>query len=193
MEPVWKIARKLERVASFGKTHLLALKHSSELELRQDHLDNIGSDAIILFSVMKNEARRLPYFLSYYRKLGVDHFIFVDNNSTDEFAHYVSGQKDISTFYTSASYKNSHFGVHWLNYLLSRYGSGHWCLTCDPDEFLVYPKMDARRLRELTTHLDANKKLMDLGAEIFNYNLHLLPGTELETDESRSATSCRAK
>lgn len=37
------------------------------------------------------------------------------------------------------------------------------------------------------SHLDANRKLMDLGAEIFNYNLHLLPGTEMDTDESRDA------
>ncbi len=36
-------------------------------------------------------------------------------------------------------------------------------------------------------HIDANKRLIDLGAEVFNYNLHLLPGTEMDTPESRSA------
>jgi radical SAM superfamily enzyme YgiQ (UPF0313 family) len=36
------------------------------------------------------------------------------------------------------------------------------------------------------SHLDANRKLMDLGAEVFNYNLHLLPGTEMDTPESRA-------
>lgn len=35
------------------------------------------------------------------------------------------------------------------------------------------------------SHLEANRKLMDLGAEVFNYNLHLLPGTEMDTAESR--------
>jgi radical SAM superfamily enzyme YgiQ (UPF0313 family) len=34
-------------------------------------------------------------------------------------------------------------------------------------------------------HLDANRKLMDLGAEVFNYNLHLLPGTEMDSEETR--------
>ncbi len=37
------------------------------------------------------------------------------------------------------------------------------------------------------SHIDANKKLIDLGAEVFNYNLHLLPGTEMDTAESRKA------
>lgn len=36
-------------------------------------------------------------------------------------------------------------------------------------------------------HIDANKRLIELGAEVFNYNLHLLPGTEMDTAESRSA------
>jgi radical SAM superfamily enzyme YgiQ (UPF0313 family) len=35
------------------------------------------------------------------------------------------------------------------------------------------------------SHIDANKTFIDLGAEIFNYNLHLLPGTEMYTREGR--------
>ncbi len=36
------------------------------------------------------------------------------------------------------------------------------------------------------SHLDANRRLMDLGAEVFNYNLHLLPGTEMSSADSRA-------
>ena len=35
------------------------------------------------------------------------------------------------------------------------------------------------------SHVDSIRQLMDVGAEVFNYNLHLLPGTEMETKESR--------
>ena len=34
-------------------------------------------------------------------------------------------------------------------------------------------------------HLEANRILMGLGAEVQNYNLHLIPGTEMETDAGR--------
>jgi hypothetical protein len=102
---------------------------------------------------MKNESHRLPFFLDYYRGLGVNHFFLVDNGSTDHFADMIAGQNDVSTYYTNASYKESNYGVHWANYLLSRYGCGHWCLTCDPDEFLVYPYMETRNLRNLTDFL----------------------------------------
>ena len=35
------------------------------------------------------------------------------------------------------------------------------------------------------SHLDSNRKLIDMGFEVNNYNLHLLPGTEMSGKESR--------
>jgi radical SAM superfamily enzyme YgiQ (UPF0313 family) len=36
------------------------------------------------------------------------------------------------------------------------------------------------------SHLSANRKLIDIGAQTFNYNLHLLPGTEMDSAAVRS-------
>lgn len=99
---------------------------------------------------------RLPYFLSYYRDLGVSHFILVDNGSTDGGFEFLAGQDDVSVWRTEASYKRARFGMDWLNHLQSRYGHGHWCLTVDIDEFLVYPFCDTRPLRALTDWLDGS-------------------------------------
>jgi hypothetical protein len=132
-----------------------ALLHGKDLVLQQDNLKLIKQNDILLFSVMKNEAFRLSFYIDYYRKLGVNHFIFVNNGSTDHFAAIIADQSDITTFYTEASYKESNYGMHWCNDLLRRYGTDHWCLTCDPDEFLVYPYMDTRKLRDLTEYLDS--------------------------------------
>jgi hypothetical protein len=35
------------------------------------------------------------------------------------------------------------------------------------------------------SHIEANRKLIDLNYEVQNYNLHLLPGTEMDNEESR--------
>lgn len=45
--------------------------------------------------------------------------------------------------------------MDWINSLLLRHGRGHWCLTVDPDEFLVYSHMDQRPLPALTGWLKA--------------------------------------
>ncbi len=77
----------------------------------------------------------------------------VDNESEDDFRGITSGQEDVTSFHAKGSYKDANFGMHWANYLLRKYGSGHWCLTCDPDEFIVYPEMESRGLHELTDYL----------------------------------------
>jgi hypothetical protein len=99
---------------------------------------------------------RLPYFLDHHRRMGVAHFLFVDNGSTDGTLAYLAKQTDVSVWKTAASYRKARFGMDWMNALLMRFGSGHWCLTLDADEYLSYPHEDTRSLKELTDWLDAN-------------------------------------
>lgn len=132
------------------------LRKRRELRSVVNRTSEIKPDDILLFCTQRNEKVRLPYFLKYYRDLGVDHFIFVDNDSSDGSAPYLAAQRDVSLWHTEASYKRARYGVDWLNYLMRQYAHGHWCLTVDPDEFLVYPFCDTRPLPALTDWLDAS-------------------------------------
>ena len=135
---------------------LRARRKSRELRVAQDRTGAIGPNDILLFSTLRNEMARLPYFLNYYRTLGISHFLIVDNGSDDGSFEFLSGEKDVSVWRTEASYKRSRFGMDWLNWLLRRYGHDHWCLTVDPDEFLVFPFCDTRTLPALTDWLVAS-------------------------------------
>lgn len=105
---------------------------------------------------MRNEQIRLPYFMQYYRDMGVNHFIIVDNGSDDGSREYMADQPDVSLWSTPHSYKSARFGADWLNWLLMKYGHNHWTLTVDVDEFLVFPFSDTRPLRALTDWLDTS-------------------------------------
>ena len=135
-----------------------AIYHSRELKCVQKNTNGIGKSDILLFATLRNEAVRIPFFLKYYKQLGVRHFFFVDNGSDDGFQELVKDEPDVSVWYTKASYKDSNFGMHWLNHLLRRFGSEHWCVTCDPDEFLVYPYCNKRNLYELTAFLESENR-----------------------------------
>jgi len=135
---------------------LRALRKSRELRPVSDRTDRIRPSDLLVFCTQRNEGVRLPYFLRYYREMGVNHFIFVDNDSTDTSRDYLAQQEDVSVWTTRGSYKRSRFGMDWINFLLRRYGHGHWTLTVDPDEFFLYPFCDTRPLRALTDWLDAS-------------------------------------
>lgn len=103
---------------------------------------------------LRNEADRLPFVLEHHRRLGVHQFLIVDNASTDGSAGLLQAQPDVSLWRTAGSYKASRFGMDWLTWLMSRHGHGHWCLTLDADEILIYPHWQTRPLAALTGWLD---------------------------------------
>jgi len=106
-----------------------AFRKRRELKFRMDRSARIGKKDILLFCAL---------------------------SSTDGTDNYLSEQPDVSLYTSESSYKRSRFGVDWLNWLLRKHGHGHWCLSVDVDEFLVYPFCDTRPLRALTDWLGAS-------------------------------------
>ena len=143
-----RLRRKRAKIRAFRK-------HFS-LRLVADRTAQIRPGDVLLFSTLRDEYVRLPYFLQYYRDLGIGHFLIVDNDSGDGGTDYLARQPDVSLWTTGASYKRARFGVDWLNWLQGRYGHGHWTLVVDPDEFLIYPFCDTRPIRALTDWLDTS-------------------------------------
>jgi Glycosyl transferase family 2 len=134
-----------------------AFRRRRQLAPVVNRMSSCRNQPILLFSTLRNERIRLPYFLDYYRKLGIDHFLLVDNGSDDGSREYLSIQPDVSLWTTRHGYKQSRFGMDWVMHLLRRYGSSNWCLTVDVDEFLVFPFCETRPLRALTDWLDSSE------------------------------------
>lgn len=137
-----------------------AFRSRWNLTLISDNRAVIQPGMILSFVTLRNEAMRLPFYLDHYRKLGVGHFFVVDNDSDDGSADYLAQQPDVSIWHTAASYRESRFGVDWLNWLMMRHAHGHWVVVADVDETLVYPDWPTRPLRELTRWLDTQGQPM---------------------------------
>lgn len=129
-----------------------------ELKPRRVRLVDVRKAWCILVTCMRNEMTRMPGFLKYYRGLGVQHFLVIDNQSTDGLEEYLANQDDCSLWRAEGSYKASNFGMDWCNYLLGELGEEKWCITVDPDEFLVYPYYEERGLKSLTRYMEGIKQ-----------------------------------
>jgi len=110
----------------------------------------IQTSATIAIIVGKNEKELLPNLLAHHRAIGIEHFLFVDNCSSDDSVDYMLAQPDVSVFIATQEYKHSRFGVNWQETLCSHYGLGRWVLIIDSDELYSYPDFETKKITTIT-------------------------------------------
>lgn len=129
-----------------------------DLQRRDARPIEIAPNALLCCAVVRNEAERLPYWLAYYRRLGVGKFLIVDNDSKDGTSDLLLDQTDVYLWYSRLPFHRANYGSGWFEPLLRSYGIQHWVVTVDADELLVYPDCEFRSLGELAFELDRKSK-----------------------------------
>jgi len=108
-------------------------------------------NTIILTCVIKNEYLLLEYFIKHYINIGVTHFVFIDNGSTDDTIKYLlEHSANIMLFKTEDSFKIHK--ANWINSILNSYCNNKWSIVVDVDE-LIY----INHLNELKNELIKKK------------------------------------
>ena len=118
------------------------------------HPLDVSRDEILCVACARNEWLRIPHFLDYHRRLGVHRFLVIDNDSDDGTTDLLLAEPDVHVFFTTERYSAARCGVRWMNEVLSSNAAGHWTLTVDLDELLVYPACEEMGLSHLAARLD---------------------------------------
>ena len=109
-------------------------------------------DDITVICVEKNSMTYLPAFLSYYRRIGIKQFLFIDNGSTDDTFEYLKGEEDV-TLYSSRNPFDSYVKVGWILRAVQAEGLDRWYLRADMDEFLTWEGMEDSSVQELLSRM----------------------------------------
>ena len=155
------------------------------LELVGGHVPAPASGEVLLFTVLRNQNWRLPWFLDYYRRLGVSRFFVVDNGSDDGGTAFLLAQADVHVFRTFDSYAKADSGMRWVNELVQRYGDDHWCLYVDVDEMLVFPGVEEVGLPHLLRYMERKGHeaffafMLDMHGPTARYRPECRPGEDL--------------
>jgi len=110
------------------------------------------SSSVVAFSIIRDEIFYLPAFLEYHRRLGVHHFIFLDDGSTDGTFDYLCLQPDCLLLRSQVKYSqiilakdlsgriSKRRACYFLKqYIPELYLHDKYVLSLDADEFLVLP------------------------------------------------------
>tara|TARA_Y100000385_G_C13085526_1_gene636220 strand:- start:941 stop:1906 length:966 start_codon:yes stop_codon:yes gene_type:complete len=113
-------------------------------------------DSIICLSILYNEEDFIDFFIDYYSKMGVTHFIFIDNNSEDNSQKrlkYLSEDFNIRILFTQESYKQTISGSKWINEILKEF-KDKWIFIADLDEYVLF--RDNKTLLDLKNSMEAS-------------------------------------
>lgn len=127
---------------------------------------NIKQDAVTLYSMIRDEIYYLPSFLDHYRSLGVEQFLFLDDQSSDGSYQYLQHQPDCIILAAKYQYgdsleahdpdgrrKSQRAGI-WYKQMIPRTFLGNqYVLYADADEYLILPPTFGN-LREFYQNLE---------------------------------------
>ena len=108
----------------------------------------VGQDDLIAICVEKNDLIRLKRFIEYHRKLGIDKFVILDNDSNDGTLEYLKKQRDVVIMTTKTKY-TSERRMAWINRIFAHYGYDRWYFVADSDELLAYEDCERKSIKEL--------------------------------------------
>ena len=110
----------------------------------------------IMICVVKNDLKRIQKSLEHHRKIGVENFVFIDNNSDDGTYEWLMEQ-DVNVLWTDAKYCSA-ARCAWLMQVFEKWGYDRWYLILDSDELFVYPGCETRKVNELVSYMEKNHK-----------------------------------
>jgi hypothetical protein len=137
----------------FGiRPHLLPsrIKH-----IRGPQQASYSLDELLVISVVRNGELYIESFLDHYRSMGVRHFVFLDNGSTDRTVEMLCLHNDVTVLQTYAPYNK--YENTMKRYLAERFSPGRWNLCADIDELFDYPFSERLSLDDFLGYLNANK------------------------------------
>lgn len=98
---------------------------------------NTDDETPILICALKNDIDKMKVFMEHYRERGINHFVFLDNMSTDGTFEFLLQQED-ATVYRCEHAFSADRKIAWVNRLIAEYGDDKWYLMVDSDEFFTY-------------------------------------------------------
>ena len=114
-----------------------------------------GVDDLLVISVVRNVELYIKSFMEHHLALGIEHFVFLDNDSTDSTVERLRAYPQVTVLWTDVPYEK--YENTMKRYLAERFARERWCLCVDGDELFDYPFSRSLTLADFLRYLDANR------------------------------------
>jgi hypothetical protein len=128
-EATMTLSRAKRRALEFGvRPHLLRgrVRH-----LHGPQYISYRVDDLLAISVVRNGELYIKSFMEHHLALGIEHFVFLDNGSTDSTVESLRAYPQVTVLWTDAPYEK--YENTMKRYLVERFSRGRWSLCVDID------------------------------------------------------------
>lgn len=114
---------------------------------------DVAPDDVVLLALVHNGAYYLDVFFDHYRAMGVKHFVFLDNGSTDDTVARIKAEP--GTIIDHCPLPLGAFEHMMRGHMAQTYGQNRWCLYIDMDEILDFEGREQHGIQGLTRYMAA--------------------------------------
>ncbi|WP_120503748.1 glycosyltransferase family 2 protein [Sulfitobacter mediterraneus] len=113
---------------------------------------NAGADEVVLIALVRNGSYYLDAFFAHYRAMGIRHFVFIDNGSTDDTLTRIAAEP--GTIIDQSALPLAGFEDLIRQYPANTYGQNRWCLYVDMDEVFDFEGRESLGMDGLIAYLN---------------------------------------
>ena len=115
------------------------------------HIDRAADD-LLAITVVRNGVGFIEPFLAHHRQLGIRHFVFLDNGSSDGTVDRLRREHDVTVLRCRLRFRDYQTAMR--RYLVERFSRDRWNVVVDIDERFEFPGSDRIGLAEFLSYLD---------------------------------------
>lgn len=113
---------------------------------------DVAQGEVVLIALVRDGSYYLDTFFRHYRAMGVRHFVFIDNGSSDDTIARIKAQK--GCVIDQCRLPLAQYEDLIRQYPARTYGQNRWCLYVDMDEIFDFEGRERIGLRGLTAYLE---------------------------------------
>lgn len=111
-------------------------------------------EEVVIVCLVRDGSRYLPEFLNHHRDMGVERFVFLDNDSKDGTPELLSEEHGVTVIQSRMPYRSCKIAAK--QFLTQHFGVNNWVLLLDIDEFFQFPFCENLTLRNFVRYLNRN-------------------------------------
>ena len=143
----------VSRIRNRLREHLRRRRFAASVEhLHGPRKLDVAPGEVVLIALVKDGGYYLDAFFDYYRGLGIRHFVFFDNGSTDDSIARIRAEP--GTVIDRSPLPLAGYEDLIRQYPATTYGAGRWCLYVDMDEVFDFEGRETIGLAGLLRYLE---------------------------------------